>query len=100
MCGRQWERCRRFFGGQALPQGGAAVGDLVGGQVFDLSGYGPLVAVGICDAGEAVALDLVGGLGGGGDAGGHRLDHFSYQNFPAKSSPFRLLRPTKTPRYL
>ncbi len=70
---------------------------MVGCEDFDVGEDGPLVAVGICDAGEAVALNLVGGLGGGGGIGGHRLDHFSYQNFPAKSSPFSLLRPTKTP---
>ena len=94
MSGRQWERCRRCFGGLALPQGGEAVGDLVGGKVFDVGGDGPLVSVGVCDAGEAVAVELVGGLGDGCGTGGHRLAHFSYQNFPPESSQYSTLWPT------
>ena len=38
-----------------------------------MGGDGPLVAVGVGNAGEAVAVELVGGLGDGGGAGGHRL---------------------------
>ena len=51
--------------GLALAQGLEALGDLVGGQVFDVGGDGPLVVVGVGDAGEAGAVELVGGLGGG-----------------------------------
>ena len=47
--------------------------DLVGGQVFNVGGDGPLVALGVGDAGEAGAVELVGGLGDGGGSGGHRL---------------------------
>ena len=39
-----------------------AAGDLVGGQVFDVGGDEPLVAVGVGDAGDAGAVELVGGL--------------------------------------
>ena len=39
------------------------------GQVFDVGGDGPLVVVGVGDAGEVVAVELVGGLGDGGGAG-------------------------------
>lgn len=46
----------------APTQSGHAVGDLVGGQVFDVDGNGPLVAVGVGDAGEVVAVELVGGF--------------------------------------
>ena len=38
-----------------------------------MGGHGPLVAVGVGDSREAVAVELVGGLGDGGGAGGHRL---------------------------
>ena len=48
-----------------------ALRDLVGGQVFDVGGDGPLVVVGVGDAGEAVVVELVGGLGDGSGAGGH-----------------------------
>ncbi len=78
-----------------LAQDGEAVGDLVGGQVFDVGGDGPLVSVGVCNSGEAVAVELVGGFGDGGGAGRHRLAQFSYKYFPAKSSQFGTCRPTK-----
>ena len=38
-----------------------------------MGGDGPLVAVGVGDAGEAVAVELVGGLGDRGGAGGDGL---------------------------
>ena len=56
--------CRLSFGWASLrpgPRMRAAIWS--GGQVFDVSGDGSLVAVGIGDAGEAVAGDLIGGLG-------------------------------------
>ena len=52
----------------AFPHRRDALGDLVGGQVFDVGGDGPLVVVGVGDSGEAVAVELVGGLGDGGGA--------------------------------
>ena len=59
-----------LFGGLALAQRGDAFGYLVGRQVFYVGGDGPLVVVGVGDAGEAVAVELVGGLGDGLGAGG------------------------------
>ena len=53
-----------------------------------MGGDGPLVAVRVSDAGEAVAVELVDGLGDGGGAGPDRLAPFSYQNLPPKSSQF------------
>ena len=50
------------FGGLALTEGRQSPHDLVGGAVFDVGGDGPLVAVGVGDAGEAVAVELAGGL--------------------------------------
>ena len=44
-----------------LVKGHEAQGDLVGSQVFDVSGDGPLVVVGVGDAGEMVAVELVAG---------------------------------------
>ena len=54
-----------IFRGLALPQGGEALGDLAGGQAFDVGGDGLLVSVGVCDAGEAVVVEPVGGFGDG-----------------------------------
>ena len=44
-----------------------------GSGLLCVGGDGPLVAVGVGDTGQAVAVELVGGLGDGGGAGGHRL---------------------------
>ena len=38
-----------------------------------MGGDGPLVAVGVGDTGEAVAVEMVGGLGYGGGSGGYCL---------------------------
>ena len=56
-----------------MSQGGEAGDYLVGGQVFYVGGDGPLVVVGVGDSGQAVAVELVGGLGYGGGAGGNGL---------------------------
>ena len=40
------------------------------GRVLDVGGDGPLVVVGVGDAGQAVAVELVDGPGDGGGAGG------------------------------
>lgn len=45
-----------------LAKGCEAQADLVGGQVFDVGRYGSLVAVGVGDASEKVAVELVGGF--------------------------------------
>ena len=66
--------------GLALAHGRDALGDLVGGEVFDVGGDGPLVAVGVGDAGQAVAVELVGGLGDGGGSGGHRWAYMASQS--------------------
>ncbi len=42
-----------------LPHRRQALGDLVAGYVFNVGGDGPLVAVGVGDASEAVAVELV-----------------------------------------
>ena len=44
-----------------LPQCREALREFVGGDVFDVGGDGPVVAVGVGDAGEAVAVGHVGG---------------------------------------
>ena len=46
---------------------------MVGGKVFDVGGDGPLVVVRVGDSREAVAVELVGGLGDRGGAGGDGL---------------------------
>ena len=45
-----------FFGRLALAQRGDAFGYLVGGQVFYVGGDGPLVVVGVGDAGSATEV--------------------------------------------
>ena len=50
-----------LFRGLALCHRRQPPRDLIGSQVFDVGGDGPLVFVGVGDAGEAGAVELVGG---------------------------------------
>ena len=45
-----------FFCSLSLAQRGDALRDLLGGQVFDVGGAGPLVVVGVGDAGSATEV--------------------------------------------